>query len=869
MDDDLITPSDYFHRGLDSLERRQYSEAVRYFEQAVKAEYFDPDIHLPMAEALFEVGRYQDAIEHFELAGKKGGIPANEVLLWKGSCYLELKKVRRALSAFNRVLEVEPHNAEAHFKRGLALCETGSLDRALEAFDTAERLLRRSAPAPETDDAAPGLRRPPFEQEGDPPREALAEVLMWKGRTLGRLGRRADSMQLLLEAWEIAPDHPGPYNELADSFRYTGDLHGAEEWYRKGLERLPNDPSLHNDYGNLLRELGRHQDSLKHLTTAIEQDANRAVAYYNRALTLERLELYDEALKDYDAVIDANPDDLDAKLRKLDLLGQMSLFSEAEEMLRGLSEGDLTANETREARARLANRRAQKAELENDVHHALMFHGAALELHPDFLDIESPTAYDDRAEDRVKRLLPVLAKAPETQAGLAALLEGAARFALLRMERGGGKLKRGIKAAREKIRLALTRAVDANACPAAAHKLLAEFAFYELKDDDLALRHADAALSAHPDYVGALWIKAVTLSEGKLRPDLAVECYRRMLEITPNNPSVLLNLGDLYMEHGQPHRALSYYRRVLEDRPGDIAVQRDVGHCYLALQRHGDAIAVFARLEADGSLALELKLDLAEAHLAVGERVEAQRLIEQAQLENEELDPAVDARAVELAAAIELARRSPKAARKLLAGIEHSRLSTFGLVQLGRAELQLGNHDAADKELREVVETLDPHAQDAIEARYHLARLAFARNDMDAATELLDELFAAAPLDERAYRIKRWICTLQGNLEEADDVQQAATFAEQVSKVHRLLQYEEYDEALQQSEALAEDQPSRIEPLYYKACALAQLGDDDGALEIVKGLLKRAPDLKPRVLEEFYLEPLRLSDRIEFRPGPM
>lgn len=864
MDDDLITPSDYFHRGLESLEKGQYSDAVRYFEQAVKAEYFDPDIHLPMAEALFEVGRYQDALDHFELAGRNGAISANELLLWRGSCYLELKKVRRALSAFNRVLEVEPHNAEAHFKRGLALCETGSLDRALEAFDSAERLLRRSTPSADNES-----RRGSFEP--DPPREALAEVLMWKGRTLGRLGRRADGMQLLLEAWEIAPDHPGPYNELADSFRYTGDLHGAEEWYRKGLERLPNDPSLHNDYGNLLRELGRHQDSLKHLTTAIEQDANRAVAYYNRALTLERLELYDEALKDYDAVIDANPDDLDAKLRKLDLLGQMSLFSEAEELLRSLGEGDLSANETREARARLANRRSQKAELEGDLHHTLMFHGAALELHPDFLDVESPTAYDNRAEDRVKRLLQLL-KTADTEgplAGLASLLQGAARFAMLRMERGSGRVKRGVKAAREQIKRCLLQAVEMQTYPAAAHKLLAEFAFYELKDDDLALRHADAALSAHPDYVGALWIKAVTLSEGKLRPDLAVECYRRMLEITPNNPSVLLNLGDLYMEHGQPHRALNYYRRVLEDRPGDVAVQRDVGHCYLALQRHGDAIAVFARLEAEGSLALEVMLDLAEAHLAVGERVEAQRLVEQAQLENEELDPAIDARALELAAAIELARRNPKGARKLLAGIDSARLSTYGLVQLGRAELQLGNHAAADKHLREVAETLDPHAQDAVEARYHLARLEFARGDMEKASELLDELFAAAPLDERAYRIKRWICTLQGKLEEADEVQQAAAFAEQISKVHRLLQYEEFNEAQHQAETLAEDQPTRIEPLYYKACALAQLGDDDAALEIVKGLLKRAPDLKPRVLEEFYLEPLRLSDRIEFRPGPM
>jgi hypothetical protein len=65
------------------------------------------------------------------------------------------------------------------------------------------------------------------------------------------------------------------------------------------------------------------------------------------------------------------------------------------------------------------------------------------------------------------------------------------------------------------------------------------------------------------------------------------------------------------------------------------------------------------------------------------------------------------------------------------------------------------------------------------------------------------------------------------------------------------------------------DYPSRIEPLYYRACGLAQQGEDEAALEIVKSLIKRAPDLRPRLLEEFYLDPLRLADRIEFRTPPI
>lgn len=853
MDDNLITPSDFFHRGLESLESGRYSEAVEYFEAAVQRSYYEDDIHMPMGEALFEIGRYQDALDQFNKASG-ADIPQTELLVWKGWCYLELGKVRRALSAFNRVIELQPDHAEAHFKRGLALAESGTPDRALEAFADAERLLRA--------------------KDADAEPEALAEVLMWKGRVLSRLGRRAEGMELLFEAFELAPNHPGPYNEIADSYRYSGDMASAEQWYRKGLDRLPEDPSLHNDYGNLLRETGRFRESLQHLTAAIERDAQRAVAYYNRALTLERLELFDEALKDYDAVIDANPIDLDAKLRKLDLLAQMGMFVESASLLANLTEAERATPEVRDAGARLACRRALRAEIDGNLAEALQYHHDALRAHPDFLDVETPAVGDDAVDDRVARLLKLLDTYPAggKQAGLVALLGGAARLMRLRLKRARGGDAAEVRL-RNDIRDCLNTAIQAGteagaegaALAAAAHKLMAEYSFYELKDDDAALKHADAALSLQSDYVTALWIKAITLADGKMRPDLAVECYRRMLAIAPQNPSVMLQLGDLYLDHGQPHRALSYYRRVLEDRPGDVPVNRDIGHCYLALQRFGDAIACFSRLEAQGGMQLEVRLDLAEAHIAVGERTEAQKLVDQVQEENQGLDHNIEARATELSAALANARRKPRAARKLIRSIDDAHVTTFGLLQLAKAEIALEEFDQAFEVLQEVVDTLDPHAGDAIEARYQLSRVEFARGKRDEALAQLDKMLAAAPLDERAYKLKSYMLMLNGELEQADEITDAGKFAQQVARVHRLLQYEEFQEAVTGAEQLAQDYPTRVEPLYYRACGLAQMGHDEQALEGVRAALKIAPELRPRMLEEFYLEPLRLGDRHEFR----
>lgn len=846
MDDNLITPSDFFHRGLELLERGLFGEALRHFEQAIEREYFDPDIHLPMGEALFEVGRHEEALKHFRKAEAAGAITGTELLLWRGTCYLEQHKLRRALSAFNRVIDDNPGLAEAHFKRGLALAETGSPDRALEAFQEAERLLRA---------------------HGDAEPEELAEVLMWKGRALTRLGRRPEGMELMFESYELAPEHPGPYNEIADSFRFSGDVAEAEKWYRKGLERLPDDPSLHNDYGNLLRETGRFRESLEHLNAAIERDANRNVAYYNRALTLERLELYDEALKDYDAVIDANHGDLDARMRKLDLMTQMGLFQGAKELVESLSPVERSSNEAREAIGRMYNRMALRRETEGDGEGALDAHHAALSTHPDFLDVETPAVSDDGAEQRLDRMLRLLDDVPadHPRAALVKLLRAAARFTQWRLNRSRGQNAEQLRRGRESLRKLFDQALATGEYPAVAHKLLSEFAFYELKDDDLALEHAEKALESTPDFVGALWIKAVTLAEGKQRPELAAECYRRMLDISPNNAGVLLNLGDLYADHGQPHRALAYYRMVLEDRPGDVSINRDIGHCYLALQRYGDAIACFSRLEAQGVMQLEVRLDLAEAHLAVLERTEAGKFINEVIEENAAVDPHIDARATELMAALLLARRNPRGAKKAIAGLDPAALTTFGMLQLARAEILLESHDDAWRLLDEIIAALDPHTGDAVEARYNQARIRFAQGRYTDALDKLDEMLDASPLDQRGYRLKAWIHMLEGELDLSDEVEAAGKFAQEVAKVHRLLQYEDYQEALANADALARDFPGRIEPRYYRACALAQLGEDEVALEELRGLLKESPDLKARILEEFYLDPLRVKDRIEFR----
>jgi tetratricopeptide (TPR) repeat protein len=848
MNDHPITPSDFFHRGLESLEAGRFSEALSYFEAAVDAEYFDADIHMPMAEALFEVGRFNDAISHFDKAVAAGAASSHDALLGKGQCYHELKRFRRALAAYNRVIDADPNRAEAHFKRGVALLDSGSPEKALEALIRAEDLVRTgqdSAPLPEAEMA----------------NDALAEVMIWRGRALTRLGRRHEGLEQMFEAHSLVPDHPGPYHEIADSFRFGGDMATAEEWYRKGLERLPDDPTLHNDFGNLLRDMGRYRESVQHLTIAIDRDDARPFAHFNRALSLEQLGLFDEALKDYDVVIDGNDEDLDAKLRKLDLLTRMKLFTDANELLEGLSEAHFKAPETVEARARLANALAVRAEVAGDLKQAIAHHREAVTLHPDFLDVETPGPDDERVQDRLQRLIALTRS--RTQDSFAALLNSAARLTLLRLTQPHEEMpeRKKFKPVREKLEAALA---DQAAAPL-ARRLLAELEFFVFGNDEEALNHCNDALKDWPDFIGALWIKSSILAEGKGRPDLAVKCLKRMLELHPNNPGLLLNVAEIYLEIGSPSRALEYFRRLVSDRTAEVSVHRDIGLCYMALGRYGDAIATFSRLQADGLLQSDVQLDLAHAHLLLGERAEAAALIEQVETENEGLDLAVEIRAIELSAALALARRNPKHALRCLEDVEFDYLTPNGLLSLAKARIALGEFEAAEEVLDHIQVSLPPIAPAAIESRFQLVRVAFAERDFELAHTVLDELEPVAAFDHRLYRMRAWLLRLEGDADGAENVEQMGHYAQRVSALIRLLNYEDYREALTAATEFEEEFPGRIEPRYVKACALAQLGEDDAALDTLRSLVAESPELRARLLDEYYLDPLQLADRIDFR----
>jgi predicted O-linked N-acetylglucosamine transferase (SPINDLY family) len=82
----------------------------------------------------------------------------------------------------------------------------------------------------------------------------------------------------------------------------------AVTYFGKAASLKRNEPTVHNNYGNVLRDLGRHEEALRSYNRAVQLNPNYAEAHYNRGLTLHGLKRFEDALRSYDRAIKLKPD---------------------------------------------------------------------------------------------------------------------------------------------------------------------------------------------------------------------------------------------------------------------------------------------------------------------------------------------------------------------------------------------------------------------------------------------------------------------------------------------------------------------------------------------------------------------------------
>jgi tetratricopeptide (TPR) repeat protein len=208
-----------------------------------------------------------------------------------GTALLQMGRVDEAAIHFQKILEVQPQNAEARNNLGNVLFQKGRVDEAVADYQKALEINPKFALARYNLGVAFLQSGRVHDAVGDFQKAVkiapdFAKAHYNLGIALVQLGQVSDAVVHYNKALEINPNYAESEYNLGIALLQIGRLDEAVSHYNKALVINPNYVEAHNNLGTALVQLGRVNDALAHFQRAIEISPLNVEAPNNMALVL-------------------------------------------------------------------------------------------------------------------------------------------------------------------------------------------------------------------------------------------------------------------------------------------------------------------------------------------------------------------------------------------------------------------------------------------------------------------------------------------------------------------------------------------------------------------------------------------------------
>ena len=212
----------YVGLGYTRLAREEYAWARQAFAQALALEPDNEDALVGAGEALFRLGRDEEALKHFDRVWRNGAADDLDLLLSMGRTLYRERYYAEAREAFDRAVELFPESADAVAALAYTVHRQGDEDES-------KRLLRRALELdPALYEARIYLGHLLYDQgewegalrefESVPPAEHWDPVALWRlielRRTLGALEPGAPALAVWEERQRDLAENVDPIDEL-------------------------------------------------------------------------------------------------------------------------------------------------------------------------------------------------------------------------------------------------------------------------------------------------------------------------------------------------------------------------------------------------------------------------------------------------------------------------------------------------------------------------------------------------------------------------------------------------------------------------------------------------------------------------------
>ena len=255
------------------------ADALAAYQRAIMA---SPDLaraHEARGIALAQLSRAEEALKSLNRAAGLDRSNAN-VLVNRGTVLNELKRPEEALRDFEQAISIDESSAAAHYGAGNALLKLKRYKEALERFDRAIELQPR-----------------------------FAQALDGRGQALVGLNRRDEA----LESYNAAI---GLDSATADHWYNRGICQMALRQFRAAVDDFyhainlnPKKAEYHLGAAAACNEIGYLEDALARVMMALELKPNDIEMLIQRGNIRQVLEHFDEAIEDFDRILERQPED--------------------------------------------------------------------------------------------------------------------------------------------------------------------------------------------------------------------------------------------------------------------------------------------------------------------------------------------------------------------------------------------------------------------------------------------------------------------------------------------------------------------------------------------------------------------------------
>ena len=263
--------------GIIYAQRKNYPQALKYFDAAIKVNPKNGIAHSNLGNVLFELKQFEKALDSYDKALALNPTYA-EAWSNKGNVLYELRRYEEALVHHDKAIAMNPGYAEAWSNKGNALYELERYEEALVHHDKAISM-------------NPGY----------------AEAWSNKGLVLNSLKDYQNALAHHDKAISLQPLSAMAWINKGLGHSGLEEHQEALALYEYALTLSPDLAEAWTNKGNAIFALGRNEESIECHQKAIQLKPDYAQAWYNLAISYTALKNYQESIGAYEQAIRLKP----------------------------------------------------------------------------------------------------------------------------------------------------------------------------------------------------------------------------------------------------------------------------------------------------------------------------------------------------------------------------------------------------------------------------------------------------------------------------------------------------------------------------------------------------------------------------------